>query len=390
MQFGYFFTMYSLNGESYADVLKRSIDEVTYCERAGFDAIWMGEHHFGGEGYDIHPNPLMTGAYLAAVTERIRIGLAAAIIPNWHPLRLAEDVAALDVLSNGRVECGLGRGITNRELANLNGHGADRRDPDRNWAYFLEGLDIMKAAWTNDSFTWKGEFFTFPEPGITDSYASWMPRDPRWRAEDDEYVGMTILPKPLQTPHPPLWNTVDRTPGFAVAAEHDMKPISWLRSPRALEEAFEVYRDAASARQGRELRLGEDCALLRTCYVADSFEEARAIAEPAIERLYGGYLGGIRARTIYAEPGEDLDDSADESWFDFLYARQHLLVGTPDQVSGQIAELRDGVGLENMLAYMWLPGLTAEQTMRSLQLFSEEVMPRFSATAAQAQGTAKV
>jgi alkanesulfonate monooxygenase SsuD/methylene tetrahydromethanopterin reductase-like flavin-dependent oxidoreductase (luciferase family) len=319
------------------------------------------------------------------VTERIRIGLAAAIIPNWHPLRLAEDVAALDVLSNGRVECGLGRGITNRELANLNGHGADRRDPDRNWAYFLEGLDIMKAAWTNDSFTWKGEFFTFPEPGITDSYASWMPRDPRWRAEDDEYVGMTILPKPLQTPHPPLWNTVDRTPGFAVAAEHDMKPISWLRSPRALEEAFEVYRDAASARQGRELRLGEDCSLMRTCYVAETFAEARAIAEPAIERLYGGYLGGIRGRQIYAEPGETLGEAAaDQSWFDFLYERQHLLVGTPETVGDQLAELQESVGLEHMLMYNWLPGLTAAQTRASLELFAEQVIPRFAGARAGA------
>jgi alkanesulfonate monooxygenase SsuD/methylene tetrahydromethanopterin reductase-like flavin-dependent oxidoreductase (luciferase family) len=320
----------------------------------------------------------MTGAYLAAATERIRIGLAAVILPNWHPLRLAEDIAALDVLSNGRVECGVGRGIANREIANLNGFGADRRDSDRNWAYFLECVDIMRAAWTNDSFTWKGEFFTFPTPGIVDNYAAWHARDPRWRAEDGEYVGMTILPKPLQAPHPPLWNTVDKTQGFAVAAEHDLKPISWLRSPLALQEAFEVYRDAASIRQGRELRLGEDCALLRTCFVAETFEEARAIAEPAIDRLYGGYLGGIRTREIYAEPGETLSASDDECWFDFLYARQHLLVGTPDMVAEQIEELRDVAGLENILLFMWLPGVTAEQSRASLELFAEQVMPRFA------------
>jgi alkanesulfonate monooxygenase SsuD/methylene tetrahydromethanopterin reductase-like flavin-dependent oxidoreductase (luciferase family) len=378
MQFGYFFTMYALDGESYEEVLERTIAEVEFADRSGFDAIWMGEHHFGGEGFDIHPNPLMTGAYLAAVTERVRLGLAAAIVPNWHPLRLAEDVAMLDQLSGGRVECGLGRGITNRELSNLNGFGADRRDPDRNWAYFLECVEILKHAWTTDTFTWEGEFFTFPAPGVKDSYAGWWPRDPRWRSEDDEYVAMTLVPKPIQKPHPTLWNTVDNTPGFKIAAEHGLKPITWLRSPRAMKEAFELYRTTASELQGRELRLGEDCGLLRTCFLADSFEEARAVAEPAIERLYGGYLGGIRTRTIYAEPGEDLAGTEDQPWFDFLYERQHLLVGTPDMVAEQIEQLRENVGLENLLIYSWLPHLTPEQTMSSLKLFADEVMPRFT------------
>jgi alkanesulfonate monooxygenase SsuD/methylene tetrahydromethanopterin reductase-like flavin-dependent oxidoreductase (luciferase family) len=378
MDFGYFFTMYGIDGEPYQQVLARAIDEAKYAEAAGFDSIWMGEHHFGGEGFDIQPNPLMLGAYLAAVTERIRIGLAAAILPNWHPLRLAEDIAILDQLSGGRVEVGIGRGITNRELSNLNAFGADRRDPDRNWAYFVEATEILKAAWTTEEFTWAGEFFNFPNPGVPDSYASWFPRDPRWRSEDGEYIAMTIVPKPFQSPHPAMWNTVDQTPGFKIAAELDLKPMSWLRSPRALKEAFEVYRAAASERQGRELRLGEDCALMRTCFVAETFQQARALAEPAIDRLYGGYLGGIRSRSIYAEPGETLSSTQDEPWFDFLYERQHLLVGTPDMVSDQIADLRDTVGLEKLLTYMWLPGIAAEHSMSSLKLFASEVMPRFT------------
>jgi alkanesulfonate monooxygenase SsuD/methylene tetrahydromethanopterin reductase-like flavin-dependent oxidoreductase (luciferase family) len=380
MRFGYFMPVYQLNGErSYREVLERVAGEVQLAERSGFDDIWLGEHHFGGEGWDVHPNPVMTAAYLANLTERIRIGLAAVILPNWHPLRVAEDVAQLDHMTNGRVECGVGRGITNRELTNLNNVGADRRDPDRNWAYFLESVEIMKAAWTQESFTWDGEFFTFPAPGVKDSYASWYPRDARWRSEDDEYVGMTVLPKPLQRPYPPLWNTVDRTPGFKVAAEHGMKPIAWLRSTLALREAFEMYRDTASALQGRELRLGEDCALLRTCFVAETMEEARRIAQPAIEQLYGGYLGGIRARDIYAEPGETLPPpSPGDTGFDFLYARDHLFVGTPESVSEQLARVRDAVGLEHLILFSWLPGIAAEHTHASLELFAEQVRPRFS------------
>jgi alkanesulfonate monooxygenase SsuD/methylene tetrahydromethanopterin reductase-like flavin-dependent oxidoreductase (luciferase family) len=385
MQFGYFLALYGLNNEPYQDLLDQAIEETQFIEKAGFETVWLSEHHFGGEGYDIHPNPIVTGSYLAALTERIRIGLAAVILPNWHPLRLAEDVALLDVLSGGRVECGLGRGITNREISNLNHFGADRRDGDRNWAYFKEVTEILKLAWTSDELRWKGEFYEFPAPGVKDSYAGWYPRDPRWRSEDGDYIAMTVVPKPLQQPHPPLWNTVDRTPGFKIAAELGLKPISWLRSPKALKESFEVYRDAASEAQGRELRLGEDCALLRTCYVAETFEEARAIAEPAIERLYNGYLGGIRTRTIYAEPGEE-NVPDDQPWFDFLYDRKHLLVGTPETVSETIQELRDDVGLENVLVYNWLPGITREQSMASLELFAEQVMPRFVETPSAVEG----
>jgi alkanesulfonate monooxygenase SsuD/methylene tetrahydromethanopterin reductase-like flavin-dependent oxidoreductase (luciferase family) len=385
MHFGYFMTPYGLNGESYPDVLKREIEEAKLAESAGFDSVWLSEHHFGAEGWDIHPNPVLTGTYLAAVTERIRIGMAAVILPNWHPLRLAEDIAMLDHFSGGRVECGVGRGITNRELSNLNSMGADRRDPDRNWAYFIESVELLKRAWTQDPFTWDGEFFTFPAPGVKDSYAAWHPGDARYRSDEGEYIGMRIVPRPVQDPHPPLWNTVDQTPGFKIAAEHDLKPMSWLRSPRALREAFEVYRDAASDRQGRELRLGEDCSLMRTSYVAETFAEARAIAEPAIERLYAGYLGGIRGRQIYAEPGETLGEAAeDQSWFDFLFDRQHLLVGTPEMVGDQIAELQESVGLEHMLMYNWLPGLTGDQTRASLELFAEQVIPRFAGAPAGA------
>jgi alkanesulfonate monooxygenase SsuD/methylene tetrahydromethanopterin reductase-like flavin-dependent oxidoreductase (luciferase family) len=379
MRFGYFLPTYQLCGEQFGEVLDRAVAETQLAEQLGMAEVWLAEHHFGGEGWDVAPNPVMLGTHLAAATERIRIGLGAVILPNWHPLRAAEDIALLDHMSGGRVECGLGRGITNRELANLNSFGADRRDPDRNWAYFLESVEILKKAWTQDVFTHEGEFFTFPQPGIRDPYAGWYPRDPRWRAEDDEYIGMTLVPRPLQDPHPPLWNTVDRTPGFRVAAEHGMKPIAWLRSTPALRESFEVYRDAASEVQGRELRLGEQCALLRTTFVAETMEEARRIAEPAIERLYGGYLGGIRARSIYADPGEELPPmQPGESWFDFLMEREQLLVGTPDSVGETLERIRDAVDLEHLLIFNWLPGIEAEQSQASLRLFAEHVMPKFA------------
>jgi alkanesulfonate monooxygenase SsuD/methylene tetrahydromethanopterin reductase-like flavin-dependent oxidoreductase (luciferase family) len=340
----------------------------------------MGEHHFGGEGWDVHPNPLMTGTYLATKTSRIRIGLAAAIAPEWHPLRLAEDVATLDHLSAGRVECGVGRGITSRELSNLNVLNPDRRvDDTRNWEIFLETVEIMKKAWTEDPFTFDGKYYTFPTPGVRDSYAAFVPRNPAWRSEDDEYIGMSIVPKPVQHPHPPLWMTVDKTPGFAVAAEHGLKPITWLRSKRALVDAFDVYRDAVAEHQGRELARGEECGVMRVCFVARTMEEARRVAEPAAESLYRDYMGGLRGRDIYAEPGETLTEADTEKpWFDFLSDRGHLFIGSPESVAENIQELQETANPDHLLVFNWLPGLTHEQMLSSLHLFADQVMPRIS------------
>jgi alkanesulfonate monooxygenase SsuD/methylene tetrahydromethanopterin reductase-like flavin-dependent oxidoreductase (luciferase family) len=374
---GLFYTGYNLENEHYKTVLDRCTEQARIAEEAGFHSLWIGEHHFGGEGLEIMPNPVLLHTWIAAQTQRIRLGLAAVIVTEWHPLRLAEDVAMLDHLSGGRVECGVGRGITSRELSNLNPLNPDRRaGEERNWEIFLESVEILKKAWTEEAFVFHGKHYDYPRPGVQDSYSHFMPRNPVWRSETGEYIGMSIVPKPYQQPHPPLWNVVDKTPGFKIAAEQGLKPITWLRSPQALVESFETYREAASRVQGRELRLGEQCGLMRTCFVAERMDEARRIAEPAVEMLYRDYLGGLRGRDIYAEPGETLSDAElAKPWFDFLDDRDHLLVGTPEYVAEKIAKQHELAGFDLLLAFIWLPGLDYSDVLRSTELFAEEVMP---------------
>jgi alkanesulfonate monooxygenase SsuD/methylene tetrahydromethanopterin reductase-like flavin-dependent oxidoreductase (luciferase family) len=379
MQFDYFFNMFNLDGQPYRKVLDDALMQTVTAEELGFTTVWTGEHHFGGEGYDVQPNPILTCAFLAARTSRIRLGLAAVILPEWHPLRLAEDIAVLDHICDGRLDCGVGRGITNRELSNLNRLDIDRRFPQANWDIFVETLAILRRAWTEDPFTWNGKYYGYPRAGVTDSYAGWFPRNPGWRDPDDQYVGMSIVPKPLQQPHPPLWNVGDTDASFRFAAESSLRPIAWLRSKAALASSFDLYRQVASQTEGRDLRLGERCALMRVCYVAQTSQQARAIAEPAIERLFRDYIGGLRTRAIYAEPGEEIREvELARPWYDFLDDRGHLLVGTPDEVAKGIQELRDQVGLERLVIYSWLPGLGQADILSSLGLFGQEVLPAFA------------
>jgi alkanesulfonate monooxygenase SsuD/methylene tetrahydromethanopterin reductase-like flavin-dependent oxidoreductase (luciferase family) len=374
--YGYFTMLDNFeNRLPYTEVLENFTAQAQLCEQVGFDTVWTGEHHFGHEGFDIHPNPVITGTHVAALTSKIRIGFAGLIAPEWHPLRLAEDVALLDHLSGGRVDCGLGRGLSARELTNLSPN-ADRRNSMRNEALFTEIIEVVKKAWTEDPFTHDGLFFQFPHRGVRDHTVPWFDRDARYRSEADEYVGMRIVPGPVQSPHPPLWNVTDSNSGFRYSAKMGMKPICWLRSTRGIVEAYTTYRDEVAASGGEELDIGQNCGLLRTCYVAETMEEARKLAEEPIEFLYRNYVGGYRGRNIYADPGETLSE-ADElaSWFDFLWDRDHLLVGTPEIVAEKIVKLKATTGMDHLLTLMWLPGLDQSSIMRSIELFGEQVIP---------------
>lgn len=376
LEYGFFTTLDNRDHKhAYKTILDDLTEQTLACEAIGYTTVWTGEHHFGYEGVDVHPNPVVTGAHLAALTTKIRIGFAGLISTEWNPLRLAEDVALLDQLSGGRVDCGLGRGIAVRELVNLN-LDADRRNNARNWALFGEGIEIIKCAWTEDPFTFQGLFYEWPVRGVPDHTAGWYPRDERYRSETGEFIGLSILPKPLQDPHPPLWNVVDGTPGFKFAAERGMKPVCWLRTTSGIIEAYEAYREQLAATTGVQKALGEDCGLLRAVFVADTEEEARAIIEEPAAFYFGNYVAGHRGRKLFVEPGEDLEQSNDTDWFDFLSDRDHLLVGTPETVARKIVKLRKTTGFDHLMTFMTIPGVPHDAVMRSIELFGSQVMPR--------------
>ncbi|MBS1843625.1 MAG: LLM class flavin-dependent oxidoreductase [Actinobacteria bacterium] len=375
LDYGYFTTLDNRDNRlPYREVLDNLTEQTKLAEQLGFGTVWTGEHHFGHEGIDIHPNPIITGAHLAAHTETIRIGFAGLIVTGWHPLRMAEDVALLDQLTGGRVECGMGRGIAVRELVNMN-RDSDRRNDKRNWALFRETVDIVKKAWTEDAFTYDGVFYQWPARGVPDHTTAWYPRDERYRSESGEYIAIDVVPKPFQKPYPPLWNVVDGTSGFRVAAELGLKPAGWLRSTAGMAEAFEAYREGVREFQGRELELGQECGMLRAVVVADTMEEARRIAEEPVSFYFGSYVAGHRGRKIFVEPGEDVDKSNESDWFDFLSERDHILVGTPETVAEQLSRIRATTGVEHFLTLMTIPGIDHRNVMRSIELFGSEVKP---------------
>ena len=151
-------------------------------DRLGFDTLWLAEHHFQHEGYEVIPNILMLGVHLAHVTERLRIGCGFNICPMWHPLRLAEDYATADILTDGRVIFGVGRGYHTREVETL---GGIMMDQTLNRDMFEEQVDVIFKAFNEESFSHHGKHYTIP------------PKVPYRGYELEE---ITLVPRPKHLP----------------------------------------------------------------------------------------------------------------------------------------------------------------------------------------------
>src|SRR5437870_8575440 len=171
MRFGTFFFFQAAPGFSHEEVVHRELQQMEWAEELGFDEVWLTEHHFIDYGLAVDPATLAAAA--ASRTRRVRIGLAAAILPFHHPVRLAEQLALIDIISTGRLGVGLGRGNRPAESLGYNVPAEESRER------FDETVEVMRRAWTEDHFSHRGRFYTVPEA--------------------------RVIPKPLQRPHPPLY-----------------------------------------------------------------------------------------------------------------------------------------------------------------------------------------
>ncbi len=358
-------------------MLDETVELARYLDLHGWESIWFTEHHFGHEGFEVCPNPVMMSAWAAAHTQNIRIGQAANIITFWHPLRFAEDLAMLDHMSRGRVECAVGRGLYGREALNLN-KAADTRNPAQNFRVFAESLEIIRRAWSNPHFDFKGEFFQFPDPGFAWDHGM-SPKSADYQdMETFELKKLSLVPRPLQQPTPPMHQVVDGHLAIQFAAENDLGAMMWIPPTDALKPRFELYRDKKAAKEKRDVALGEGIILVRDMFCCESKNEAKKLGGEGIVD-YLRWVCHWRGLENHRHLGEELPKTQgklDLLNVDFLDKR-NLLFGTPDQISEQIEEMIDVLNLKYLLVWSHFPGVEHEAAMRSVKLFTDEVMPRF-------------
>tara|TARA_B110000503_G_scaffold36706_1_gene60046 strand:- start:37958 stop:39097 length:1140 start_codon:yes stop_codon:yes gene_type:complete len=378
MKFGYFCNMTNWDHRPYTQLVEQVRDIAVYCDQNNWDSIWLTEHHLNHEGMDCCPNPLMFGADLAARTRRIRIGQAANIITFWNPIRAAEDIALLDHLSNGRVDCGVGRGVYGREAVNMNSD-ADVKDQDKNKRLFEESLEVMKKAWTQELFEHQGEFHTYPAPNYQWQHDMTPPDASYMDVATNTVTKIGLVPRPVQQPHPPLWQVVDSIGSIEGSGHKGMNCIMWIPTVASLKPRFEAYRKARSVHEGREVPMGEGISLVRDMFVADSMDEAREIAAEGI-LTYIRWVAHWRGLSNHTNPGEVLPQTPkklDLLDYDFLHPR-NLLFGTPQYVAEKIHELQSELNVQHLQVWSNFPGMPHDQVMKSVKRFTEKVMPQFA------------
>jgi len=375
MNFGYFCNTTNWDKKPYTQLLDEAREITEYCDQNNWNSIWYTEHHFNHEGMESCTNPLMMCADAAARTKNIRLGQACNVITFHNPIRLAEDIATLDQMSKGRVEVGIGRGVYGREAINMNKE-ADLKDQAKNFRLFSETLDIMKKAWSEDFFSHQGEFYTYPSPNFIWQHDMSPPKENVVDLKTNELKKISVLPKPYQKPFPPISQVVDGERSIQWAAENGLNTIMWIPTVKALKKRFEIYKDAKSKAENRDVPLGEGISLVRDMFVAETMEEAEKMAGEHIVN-YMRWVCHWRGLGNHMDPDEKLPETKnklDLLNYEFLHKR-NLLFGTPEFVIEKIKELQQELNLQNLQVWSNFPGIKHEDCMRSIKLFTEEVIP---------------
>jgi alkanesulfonate monooxygenase SsuD/methylene tetrahydromethanopterin reductase-like flavin-dependent oxidoreductase (luciferase family) len=347
-----------------ADYVKQYDDLFAYAkaaEEVGFDSMWLAEHHFQHEGYEVTPNILLTSAVLAMKTERIKFGGMFNVIPQWHPLKFAEDFAFADVVSRGRTICGIGRGTVPRESTALGARMGwnDSADDQYNRELFEEQVEVIKKAWSNETFSHHGKHYTFPADGLDD------------RGRDVKTL--TLIPKPWTTPVE-IWQPVTSPKTYGYVAREGHKAVYWMMSRARLRQGWKLFQDLYEEHHGVRIRKGENRMLVINVTIGDTTEHAKQIARPGHDEFWK-FLGPYGRQVNYLdENGKSWPNSRLPSLEESM-AQGPWVVGTADEVCENLAELQAELGIEYLTIFPHYPGMVREQVIDQLERFMTGVAP---------------
>ena len=344
MKFGITNLFADTGNKTQKQVFEETIAEVELAEELGFDSIWLAEHHLSP--YGMLGSPLTFAAALSQRTTTIRLGTAVLVLPFYHPIRLAEDVAVVDNLSNGRLDIGWGRGYQPSEFRGMGVAMDEAKDRAE------ECVEIMKLAWTEERFTFHGKFHSFED--------------------------ISVFPKPVQRPHPPLWRAATSLPTFETAGREG-EPI--LTSPSftslaAIKSQFDTY--AASLAENGHDSSGFDLPLMQRVYVGADADDAYRTPEPYLMWYYRTLADLLSGDSVPGAKGfEGWDKRAakiQDVSYDALFEKA-VNFGDVPTVTEKIKLLSDEIGVNHYICWFSIGGLPHEKVLASIKRFAEEVMP---------------
>ena len=330
MRFGTFHLMEGPFTKTEPQIYAEQLAQMRLADTIGFDAVWLAEHHFSsvpyvpdvdGE-YCISASPFALACAVSQITENVRIGSAVKVLPLEHPLRTAEDAAMADILSHGRIDFGCGLGYRKYEFDGLG------VDMEEKLERYKEALEIIIGAWTTDEFSYAGKYWQVPR--------------------------LSLVPRPLQKPHPPVWIASRYTPRDVVdfALESGYKLLS------AWQPAVELGKTHAMVQEVRAEKGIDDAPLdfacIRHVLVGESDADAKRQGSEAIEYY-------LKSTTQFRPVGD--------------HERGQMIFGGPETCIANIHDLVEVAGINTLICWMNFGALPQETVLRSMRLFAEAVMP---------------
>jgi alkanesulfonate monooxygenase SsuD/methylene tetrahydromethanopterin reductase-like flavin-dependent oxidoreductase (luciferase family) len=331
-----------LERQLYRDVL----EQISFADEMGFSTIWFVRHH-GRAGYAHSPSPDVVFGAVARATSRIRLGFGVEVLPYHHPFFVAERVSVVDVLSDGRVECGTGRGSGAERAGKILGISPD--ETQRRWE---ESIRLLPELWTNRDVTHQGKYWNWDEP-------------------------QTLVPRPVQKPHPPLWLAASSAPSIRRAGEYGLGlMLSGYKSLDTITKNVEVYKEAIASPVEQIGYVKNDRVVAATSWLChDSNDDAMA------ERMRQAVifwarrdvtLGRGRSSSAQLDLGAQRSDLTDEQLLDVDTGI--IRVGDPEYFI-ETTRRYEAAGVDQVSLQMQLSSLTHEDTMRSIENFGKYVIP---------------
>ena len=359
-----------LSDDRLASVFDKAEAIAAVMDRLDYDTFWMAEHHFQREGYECIPNLILFAIHLAHLTKRIKIGCGFNIAPMWNPLRLAEDYATADILTDGRIIFGVGRGYHTREVETLD---APMLDRDANRELFEEQVEVIFKAFNQRSFSHHGQHYNIPP-------------DVPYRGYDLKEI--TLVPRPKYLPvecYQPLVSASQRAMDFMV--KYGIKGVigGGAAAGGATLEVVKAWRETL-ARAGKETELGGDLIIGFSIYLADTEEQAINEARRYFEenmKMFGplGFVRGLTEEQVVALGDPSRARSAGLPAIEDAVRAGSWLCGPPELVAEKlhaIQEMYPGLTQINVGAAVGTP---QKVLLEQLEWFGKEVMPQFKAQA---------
>ena len=345
-------------GKTEAQVFKEALEQIKYAEEMGFDCVWFVEHHFL-EDLSRSSAPEVFLAAVSQHTKKIRIGHGVCLMPPpySHPFRIAERIAALDIVSGGRVEFGCGRSVTGEELGGFGVNPADARE------MMVEAMGVVPKMWRDRVF-------------------------PGHKGKHIDVPSRVVVPKPIQKPHPPMWMACTSEPSFAMAGEMGVGCLSFTSFELELyAERVKAYRKAIKNPKPIGDFVNEEVTGFTVLLCDEDNETARKVGGPEGVDHYGRtnrYFGNVLSQPGYKEYAHVSAVNAEAASGDFDRVERaaqwidegRMCIGDPDACEA-IVRRYQSLGADQFIGLVQFSEVTHEQAMKTIRLMGEKVMPRF-------------